>query len=168
MPAKRTQRKIRNKRRKVGRKSRRVKKKRVVGGGIMDIGKTYNVVDETGKQIEKMVNGYQVEPKVNGSELQNVKKYLESQSRFVLGNRKLARPGLKTDFMDIEKLNFFHKTNDTDLQFIEKDLRTGIDSYINVEGILPLLELKYKDLYPDNKFEDLYFTKDIYQQRNYE
>ena len=165
MPAKRTQRKFRNKRRKVGRKSRRVKKKRVVGGGIMDIGKTYNVVDETGTQIKKNVNGYGVEPKVNGSELQNVKKYLESQSRFVLGNRNLARPGLKTDFMDIKNLNFFHKKNDTELQVIPTDLRTGIDPFINVEGILPLLESKYTELYPNNNFEDLYFTKDIYQQQ---
>ena len=115
MPAKRTQRKFRNKRRKVGRKSRRVKKNRVVGGDISQIGKTYNVVDADGKQIEKEVNSFNVVPKVNGSELQNVKKYLESQSRFVMGYRKLARPGSQTDFLEIPKLNFFHKLNDNDL-----------------------------------------------------
>lgn len=168
MPAKRTQRKFRNRRRKVGRKSRRVKKNRVVGGDISQIGKTYNVVDADGKQIEKEVNSFNVVPKVNGSELQNVKKYLESQSRFVMGYRKLARPGSQTDFLEIPNVNFFHKLNNNDLQVINEDLRKLITTEVNPEGILPLLESKYNELYPKNKIEDLYFTKDIYQQKQSE
>ena len=138
----------------------------MVGGGIFEIGKKYKVLDEKGNQIVKNVNGIQVPQTVDGSTLQNVKEYLESDSRFVLGNRNLARPGLKTDFLDITHLNFFNK-KDEGLEYIPEDLRK--DTFINrIESatgkeILELLTDAYKNEYKNNKIEDLYFTKDIYQ-----
>lgn len=203
------------------------------GGGIktilkklMNMNTMRNVVDKDGKQLKlKAPYGYEVEPKVNELELHNVKKYLENKSRFILGIRYAARPGLlQTDFLEITYLNFYNKLDDNNYELLknginktqippmtmninnintenkqqkeeieqefrqeEKDnlnrfvestndsRRTGYNDLrdeildfgdemkISNPDIIEKIKKNYESIYNPRKFDNLYFSKDIYQ-----
>lgn len=105
MPAKRTQRKLRNRRRKVGRKSRRVKQKRVVGGGEL-----VPVFNLDGRPI-KYSDMYETDYNTNDTQ-KNKELYIDESSF------KKVKDNLNN--LGIIKSNIFNLTYLTEIDFYTK------------------------------------------------
>lgn len=132
MPIKRTQRKIRNKRRKVGRKSRRVKKKLIGGGKLVPI---YHA-----KLKDGQLNPITYKDSIVGTELgSNPKKdeqelYIDEAS-FKKIKDNINNVGLfKTNIFNLKhpnEIKFYLKVDNGGFQEINKDIRN------NIQNILP-------------------------------